>query len=72
MAEFKATFEFQSFVRAEIWSILQAAGLVAPNQPPPVLLRKSRPRAHLRVVEPQPEHKLPDSSSELPKPPQHN
>src|SRR5262245_43802409 len=70
-AEFRASFELQSFVRAEIWSILQAARLVPSNQPP-ALPRKSRPRAHLRVVEPQLEGKLPDSASELSKPPPDN
>ena len=71
-AKFRASYEVRSTIRDELWSMLQAAGLIAPNQPPPALPRKSRPRAHLRVVEREPEHKLPDSPSELPKPPQDN
>ena len=70
MAQFKATFEFQSFLRAEIWSILQAAGLVALNQPLPPPPPKRRQPTHLRVVEPQPDQELPDAPSELPKPTQ--
>jgi hypothetical protein len=49
-----ATARVRDFLRAEIWSLLQAAGLIAPNQAPPPLPRTRRQSTHLRVVEPQP------------------
>jgi hypothetical protein len=54
LAEDLAAIRVREFMRAEIWSMLKAAGLVAPNQPPPSLSSKSQHRAHLRLVEPEP------------------
>jgi hypothetical protein len=51
LADDIATVKVRAFIRAEIWSALQAAGLVAPNQPPPSLYPKRQPRRHLRLVE---------------------
>src|SRR5215468_4430633 len=49
-----ATIRVRDFIRAEIWSVLQATGLVRPNQPPlPQPRPRRRPTTHLRVVEPQ-------------------
>src|SRR6476646_7533011 len=62
-----ATIKCRDFIRAEVWSALQMAGLVASNQPPWPSPKRQRP-THLRIVKPQPE--LPDNPSQLPKPPQ--
>jgi hypothetical protein len=60
-----ATIQVRDFIRAEIWGMLQEAGLVAsdrhPASPPP---KRQRP-AHLRVVKPETEHELPNSPAEL-------
>jgi hypothetical protein len=47
-----ATAKVRAFIRAEIWSLLEAAGLIAPNQPPPLPPKTRRKPAYLRVVEP--------------------
>ena len=47
-----ATVKVRDFIRAEIWSQLQAAGLIAPNQPPPLPPKARQKPTHLRVVEP--------------------
>ena len=62
-----ATNNIRAIIRAEVWTVLQMAGVVSPNQPPPLSPSKHQPPTHLRVVKPQPEHELPDSPSELPK-----
>jgi hypothetical protein len=46
-----ATVRVRDFIRAEIWNMLMAAGLVKPTQPLP-LPPKTRRKPALRVVEP--------------------
>jgi hypothetical protein len=54
LAEDIAKMRVREFIRAEIWSILQAEGLVAPNRPPPQSPRKKSNAQRLRLVEPEP------------------
>jgi hypothetical protein len=70
LAQDIATTRVRDFIRAEVWTVLQAAGLVAPNHPLSLPPRKRQQPAYLRVVKPRREQELPDSASELPKPPQ--
>src|SRR6516164_8745589 len=45
------TIQVRDFIRAEIWSALQFAGLVGPTQPPPWPPPKRQRPPHLRVVQ---------------------
>jgi hypothetical protein len=57
--------QVRDFIRAEIWSMLQEAGLVASDRRPPSPPPKRQRPAHLRVVQP-PEHEPPNRPSEPP------
>ena len=50
-----ATIQVRDFIRAEIWSALQLAGLVAPTELPPWPSPKRQRPTHLYLVEPRPE-----------------
>ena len=53
LAQDIATVKVRDFIRAEIWSLLQAAGLVSPSQTPPLMPPRARQRStHLRLIEP--------------------
>jgi hypothetical protein len=64
-----ASARVRDFIQSQVWMVLQAAGIVAPKQPLPLLPRKRKPPPHLRVVKPQPEHGSSDSPLERPNPP---
>ena len=47
-----ATVQVRDFIRGEIWTLLQQAGLVAPKAPVPSVPKPtSKPRPRLRLVE---------------------
>jgi hypothetical protein len=58
------TVRVRDFIRAEIWTALQMADLVAPSRPPPWSPPKRQKPTHLRIVEAQ------TAPSEVPRRPQ--